>query len=308
MNSMSVIKPNNVIPMTAEYRQSIRTALKTSLYPGATNESVEMVLAYCQAADLDPMTKPVHIVPMWIPEKKVDGRVVSSAGMRDVIMPGIELYRTKAHRTGEYAGQDEAVFGDTLCETLGGVQIRYPSWCRIAVYRMVAGERVRFAATVYWLEAYATARKDSPAPNSMWCKRPFGQLEKCAEALALRKAFPEAVGAQPTAEEMDAGRHTIEGETLHVAPIPVNQDIRDISGPYPHEEFEKNFPKWCDLIESGKTTADRIITMLHSKGKGQLTPEQLTAIRACAEDTSAEPVPTDSTPLESNTTHTEENT
>lgn len=48
--------------------------------------------------------------------------------------------------------------------------------------------------------------------------------------------------------------------------------------------------------------------MLHSKGKGQLSLEQLTAIRACAEDTSAEPVPTDSIPLESNTTHTEENT
>ncbi|MDD0937104.1 recombinase RecT, partial [Xylella fastidiosa subsp. multiplex] len=132
----------------------------------------------------------------------------------------------------------------------------------------------------------------------MWQKRPFGQLEKCAEALALRKAFPEAVGAQPTAEEMDAGRHTIEGETIHVAPIPVNKEIREISGPYPQEEFEKNFPKWCDLIESGKTTADRIITMLHSKDKGQLSLEQLTAIRACAEDTSAEPVPTDNTPQE----------
>ncbi|WP_244126679.1 recombinase RecT, partial [Xylella fastidiosa] len=88
MNSLSVIKPNNAMPMTAEYRQSIRTALKTSLYPGASDTSVDMVLAYCQAADLDPMTKPVHIVPMWIPEKKVDGRVMSSAGMRDVIMPG----------------------------------------------------------------------------------------------------------------------------------------------------------------------------------------------------------------------------
>ncbi|HHW4669455.1 MAG TPA: phage recombination protein Bet [Xylella fastidiosa subsp. multiplex] len=306
MNSLSVIKPNNVIPMTAEYRQSIRTALKTSLYPGASDTSVDMVLAYCQAADLDPMTKPVHIVPMWIPEKKVDGRVVSSAGMRDVIMPGIELYRTKAHRTGEYAGQDEAVFGDTLCETLGGVQIRYPSWCRIAVYRMVAGERVRFAATVYWLEAYATARKDSPAPNSMWQKRPFGQLEKCAEALALRKAFPEAVGAQPTAEEIETEPHIIEGKSTHVHTTQLQPpDIKQITY-YPQEEFEKNLPAWRDVIASGKRTEDQIICMVQSKGT--LTQEQLTAIRACAEDASAEPVPTDNTPQESNTTHTEENT
>jgi len=43
---------------------AIRMALKTSLYPNAIDESVDMVLAYCQAGALDPMTKPVHIVPM----------------------------------------------------------------------------------------------------------------------------------------------------------------------------------------------------------------------------------------------------
>ncbi|MGG6341680.1 phage recombination protein Bet [Stenotrophomonas indicatrix] len=114
------------IPSTpAEQAEAIRTALKTSLYPGATDDSVDMVLAYCRAGGLDPMTKPVHIVPMWVPEKKQGNRVVSPAGMRDVIMPGIELYRTKAHRTGEYAGQDEATFGPTIEDTLSGVRVRY---------------------------------------------------------------------------------------------------------------------------------------------------------------------------------------
>jgi hypothetical protein len=37
----------------------------------------------------------------------------------------------------------------------------------------------------------------------MWAKRPKGQLAKCTEAQALRMAFPDAVGAAPTAEEMD---------------------------------------------------------------------------------------------------------
>lgn len=199
--------------ITEEQAEAIRTALKTSLYPGATDESVDMVLAYCRAGGLDPMTKPVHIVPMWVPEKKQGNRVISPAGMRDVIMPGIELYRTKAHRTGEYAGQDEATFGPIVDDTLNGVRVRYPEWCSVSVYRLVNGNSVRYTGKVYWLESYATAKRDSDAPNVMWKKRPFGQLEKCAEALALRKAFPEAVGAQPTAEEME-GKAIIDVESV----------------------------------------------------------------------------------------------
>jgi hypothetical protein len=37
----------------------------------------------------------------------------------------------------------------------------------------------------------------------MWRKRPYGQLAKCAEAQALRKAFPEIISQHPTAEEME---------------------------------------------------------------------------------------------------------
>jgi phage recombination protein Bet len=188
--------------------QAIRTALQTSLYPGASNDSVSMVLAYCQASGLDPLTKPVHIVPMWV--KGANGQ----GSMRDVVMPGIELYRTKAHRTGEYAGQDEVEFGPVVNATLGGVTVRYPEWAKVTVYRITPAGRVPFSAKVYWLESYATAKRDTDEPNAMWRKRPWGQLEKCAEALALRKAFPEAVGGQATAEEMEG--KVIDGSAVEV--------------------------------------------------------------------------------------------
>ncbi|HDR9165923.1 TPA: recombinase RecT, partial [Burkholderia vietnamiensis] len=64
-----------------------------------------------------------------------------------------------------------------------------------------------FSAKEYWKENYATAKKDTLAPNTMWRKRPYGQIAKCAEAQALRKAFPEYVPAQPTAEEMEGRAH-----------------------------------------------------------------------------------------------------
>lgn len=273
MNNTVATKPRGGDLVTAEQAEAIRTALKTSLYPGATDESVDMVLAYCKAGGLDPMTKPVHVVPMWVPEKKQGNRVISPAGMRDVIMPGIELYRTKAHRTGEYAGQDEATFGPTIEEVLGGISVRYPEWCSVAVYRLVNGNPVRYSAKAYWLESYATQKRDSDAPNAMWKKRPFGQLEKCAEALALRKAFPEAVGAQPTAEEME-GR-VIEGEASSVRQEPQQKLERELPA-YPADKFKENLATWGVLISSGKKTASQIINMV--KTKGSLTEEQMIAI------------------------------
>ncbi|QTK37304.1 phage recombination protein Bet [Xanthomonas citri] len=275
MNAVAQIKPSGGQLITAEQAEAIRTALKTSLYPGATDESVDMVLAYCRAGALDPMTKPVHIVPMWVPEKKQGGRVISPAGMRDVIMPGIELYRTKAHRTGEYAGQDDAQFGPTIEEVLGGVRVRYPEWCTVAVYRLVAGHPVRYSAKAYWLESYATAKRDSDAPNAMWKKRPFGQLEKCAEALALRKAFPEAVGAQPTADEME-GKAIIDGEASQIRQEPQQALPRELPA-YPDDKFKENLPAWGALITAGKKTASQIINMV--KTKGTLTEEQMIAIK-----------------------------
>lgn len=276
MSNIAPMKQRGGELMTAEQADAIRTALKTSLYPGASDESVDMVLAYCRAGNLDPMTKPVHIVPMWVPEKKQGNRVISPAGMRDVIMPGIELYRTKAHRTGEYAGQDEAMFGPIIEDNLSGVNVRYPEWCSVAVYRLVNGNPVRYSAKAYWLESYATAKRDSDAPNSMWKKRPFGQLEKCAEALALRKAFPEAVGAQPTAEEME-GR-VIEGEVSTVRQEPAQQQLQRELAPYPSDKFKENLPAWGALIAAGKKTASQIINMV--KTKGTLTEEQMIAIEA----------------------------
>lgn len=185
---------SNTLPALAIDEQELISVLTTSLYPGAAIQSIKMVLSYCKAAGLDPMQKPVHIVPMW------DGKTKQ---MRDVVMPGIGLYRTQAARSERYAGVTEPVFGEDVSESVGGVEITYPKWCSVSVKRVLDnGTIVEFSAKEFWKENYATKGRDSAAPNSMWQKRPYGQLAKCAEAQALRKAFPE-LGAAPTAEEME---------------------------------------------------------------------------------------------------------
>ena len=185
------------INTTNEIDQHIWSALKNSLYTGARDESIKMVLDYCKAAKLDPMQKPVHIVPMSVKNAQT-GRYE----YKDVVMPGVGLYRIQAARSNQYAGVSEPEFGEDVTCNLGGVEITYPKWCRVTVKKIVNNTIVEFTAKEYWLENYAT-KKDELAPNTMWKKRPYGQLAKCAEAQALRKAFPEIVGQHPTAEEME---------------------------------------------------------------------------------------------------------
>jgi phage recombination protein Bet len=169
--------------------------LRHSAYPDADLAAIKHVIAYCRAVGLDPLHKPVHLVPLW------------DAGEREtrhIILPGIGLYRMIAARAG-CAGVDEPEFGPDLQEQLPDGPITYPAWCRVTVHRRLpTGEIVHFTAREFWQENVARASEPAPpgTPNEMWRRRPYGQLAKCAEAQALRKGFPE-IGAVPSAEEME---------------------------------------------------------------------------------------------------------
>lgn len=194
---------------------AIIKVLGDSLYPGAKEASIRMVLSYCKAAGLDPMLKPVHIVPMNV---KKPGGGYNDYEWRDVIMPGIGHYRTQASRSGQYLGKSAPIYGPMVTKKIGAVEVAYPESCTITVYRKVAGEKCEFTATEFWIENYATAGKDKLEPNAMWKKRPMGQLAKTAEAQALRMAFPELIGGQNTAEEMEGKQ--IEEQELMAASAP----------------------------------------------------------------------------------------
>lgn len=216
------------------------SALKNSIYPGAKDESVMMALDYCRARQLDPLMKPVHLVPMSVKDAKT-----GKNEWRDVVMPGIGLYRIQADRSGDYAGAHEPEFGPDITQQLNGVEVTFPQFCKYTVCkRMPSGEIVEFSAKEYWIENYATGGRDTTAPNAMWKKRPYGQLAKCAEAQALRKAWPE-IGQQPTAEEM-------EGKTLDV------NDARDVTT----SESQKSLPN-----TASNETLQAITDLLTSLGK-----------------------------------------
>jgi len=255
MNAVvGINKPNQSLAIS---ESELMQVLKNSLYPGAQDESIKMVLGYCKASGLDPMQKPCHIVPIWDSKQ---------GGMRDVIMPGIGLYRTQAARSGQYAGVTEPEYGDDVTETLSNVTFTYPKWCKVTVKRLLDnGAIVEFTAKEFWKENYAIkgGKEKSIAPNAMWLKRPYGQISKCAEAQALRKAFPE-VGSQPTADEMEGKYEEREINPAQATPEPKTATVKELEY-CTDENFEEKSVSWLKLVESGKKTGEDIIKMVQTK-------------------------------------------
>lgn len=215
----TIERTHTTIPAFAIPESELLATLGDSIYPGAKPESIRMVINYCKANLLDPFQKPVHIVPM---SRKVKGKNGQKDEYVDVdtIMPGIGLYRTQAARSGEHAGTSEPEYGPMQKATFKEEyweenelrervkksresSLEHPEWCKVTVFRLDShGQPRAYVSLEYWIENYGTASRYTTAPNAMWKKRTRGQLAKCAEAQALRKAFPE-LGAAPTADEME---------------------------------------------------------------------------------------------------------
>jgi hypothetical protein len=67
----------------------------------------------------------------------------------------------------------------------------------VTVWKIVSGQRCAFTATARWIEYVPPQGSDW-----MWQKMPHLMLAKCAEALALRKAFPRQLSGIYTKDEM----------------------------------------------------------------------------------------------------------
>jgi len=128
-----------------------------------------------------------------------------------VIQTGIDGYRLIADRTGRYAGSDPPVYDTDDAER--------PNTATVTVWKLVDGHRCPFAASARWAEY---APKDTRT-GFMWVKMPYLMLAKCAEALALRKAFPAELAGVYTDSEMDQAEPAA---TVLDAPRPAPAPIR----------------------------------------------------------------------------------
>lgn len=197
--------------------------LKGSLYPGARDASILLVIDYCKARGLDPLKKPVHIVPM-----EVYDAAARASTWRDVVLAGIYEHRTTAHRTGAYLGHTAPQFGEPA--DFYGVEA--PTWCSMTFRRLVGDRVAEFPVVVYFSEVCGT-KYDKQAKeqrlNARWSRAPRQMLCKCTEAGGLREAFPEELGGQIVEEEVDRTPPVLAEETEPAQSTPAGADAEEMN-------------------------------------------------------------------------------
>ena len=152
---------------------------------GANDVELATFILVSARTGLDIFKSQIYLVPRW------DTRLG-----KEVFRPqaGIDGFRAVAERTGKYAGNDDPVFKGEV-QMKGG---KAPEEAMVTVYKIVEGVRCPFTATARWTEYYPGEKL-----GFMWHSKPHIMLGKCAEALALRKAFPNIIQGFYESAEMD---------------------------------------------------------------------------------------------------------
>lgn len=224
--------------------------LKRTIGKGLSDAEFELFAEVVKKTGLDPFTRQIYAI---------------SRGGGMTIQVGIDGFRLQAQRTGEYTGQ----IGPQWCGTDGvwrdvWIDSTAPSAARVGVWRKGFTHAVWGIAT----------RAEYNAGNSMWAKMPANMLAKCAEAQALRKAFPAELSGIYTPDEMEQAERP--------APAPV-QVAEIIEAKQPTEldtlriEYKALLVEWAGDNWQAANSSIRAALELPAKG-----PLSLDNLRKCA--------------------------
>ena len=186
------------VPVPTEWQQAIDT-VKAMCGAEASDADFKVFCYHAQKAGLDPLAKQIYLVTRNAKQKNPrtgEWEWVKKA----TIQASIDGMRLVAQRSGVYAGQvgpewcgEDGVWKDVWLSKTP------PAAARVGVLR------TDFAAPCYGVarfDAYCQTDRDGKM-TGLWPKMGEVMIAKCAEMLALRKAFPQELSGIYGKEEME---------------------------------------------------------------------------------------------------------
>lgn len=169
--------------------------IKDTVAKGATKEEFELFCAIAQSTGLNPLLRQVWFIKPNSYVSKKTGKTVTPPAQ---IMTGIDGYRAIANTNGAYDGTEIETFRDKDGK---------PFKCVAKVHRK--DRKLPGVAEVWFREYYKPGFNGN---DSIWDKSPTVMIEKVAESLATRRAFPLEVGPIRTFDEMGVDENTLSQE------------------------------------------------------------------------------------------------
>jgi phage recombination protein Bet len=245
-----------MVPMVFNEEQT--ALIKRTVAKGTTNDELALFLYTCKRTGLDPLLHQIHCV---------------KRGDKITIQTGIDGYRLNAERTGKYAPGREPSFVEKDGKVISATAY---------IKKLIAGE---------WHEVAATAHFDEYAQvfngklGNMWQKMPHAMIAKCAEALALRKAFPAEMAGVYTDEEMAQADNTARETTAD--PMPQRKSATPTEPPA-EEEKPKSTPKperASDTTYKAKGKVTKFIPATGNRPAGMTIGDNPLMLKTFTEDT-----------------------
>lgn len=170
--------------VTQDFTQEKLELIKNTVAQGASDLELKLFIEQCKRTGLDPISRQIYFM------KDRNGKVN--------VQTSIDGFRLIAERSGDYQGQTPAQWcGQDGVWVDVWLSNDLPAAARIGVWKKNFREPLYAVAT---FQEYAQ-RKANGDLNYIWGTKPALMLSKVAEALALRKAFPNDMSGIYTQDE-----------------------------------------------------------------------------------------------------------
>ena len=202
--------------------------LRTMICKGATDEEMQLFMHLCIRTGLDPFAKQICAI------KRYDSKLRREVMTPQVTIDGLRLI---AERTGMYAPgrPTEFQYFDDHKKLLLSATAYIKKLTKDGTWHEVS-------ATAFFGE-YAATKSDGML-NAFWAKMPHVMISKCAEALALRRAFPAEMSGLYTREEMEQAEHGAYGQPADLNNLIIERDPNE-----EEKEVEAYLNSWDDKKE-----------------------------------------------------------